>query len=67
MLGYNINFTIAIISLLIASYTNPYWLSSFDFTIPFALLMRFSQYHMQLLYNKIKLISTIKTYNEKQF
>ena len=33
---------IGIISLLFASYTNPYWLSSFDYTIPFALLITFS-------------------------
>ncbi len=29
-------------ALLLASYTNPYWLSSFDYTIPFAVLMRFA-------------------------
>ena len=33
---------LATITLLFASYTNPYWLSSFDYTIPFAILMRFS-------------------------
>jgi hypothetical protein len=29
-------------ALLLASYTNPYWLSSFDYTVPFAILMRFA-------------------------
>lgn len=33
----------ATISILIASTTNPYWLSSFDYCLPLALLMRFSQ------------------------
>jgi hypothetical protein len=33
---------VATITLLFASYTNPYWLSSFDYTIPFAILMRFA-------------------------
>lgn len=33
---------IGIISLILASYTNPYWLSSFDYVIPFALLITFS-------------------------
>lgn len=31
-----------VISLLLASYTNPYWLSSFDYTIPFAILITIS-------------------------
>ena len=30
------------VSLLLASFTNPYWLSSFDFIVPLALMMRFS-------------------------
>jgi hypothetical protein len=33
-------FVLAIISLLLASYSNPYWLSSFDYCIPFALSFR---------------------------
>jgi hypothetical protein len=34
---------VAVISLLLASNTNPYWLNNFDYTFPMALLMRFSQ------------------------
>ncbi len=34
---------LGIISLLLASSTNPYWLSSFDYTIPLAILIRLSQ------------------------
>lgn len=33
-------FVLATITLLIASYTNPYWLSSFDYCVPFALTLR---------------------------
>ena len=36
-------FVISIISILIASNTNPYWLSSFDYCLPLSLLMRFSE------------------------
>ena len=38
-----IGFILGIVSLLMSSYTNPYWLSSFDYCIPLALLMRFAQ------------------------
>ena len=31
------------VSLLLSSYTNPYWLSSFDYCIPLSILMRLSQ------------------------
>ena len=34
---------VSIISILIASNTNPYWLSSFDYCLPLSLLMRISQ------------------------
>ena len=47
---FNLNFSLAIITLLLASYTNPYWLSSFDYVLPLALLMRFSQPHIFKLY-----------------
>ncbi len=33
-------FVISIVSLLLASFSNPYWLSSFDYCIPFALAFR---------------------------
>jgi hypothetical protein len=36
-------FLLGIISLLIASNTNPYWLSSFDYCIPLGILMRLGQ------------------------
>ena len=52
MFGNNINFIIAIFSLLLASLTNPYWLSSFDYVLPLSLLMRFSQNHVTVLYQK---------------
>lgn len=32
---------LGILSLILASYTNPYWLSSFDYAIPFAILITF--------------------------
>jgi hypothetical protein len=31
------------ISLLLASFTNPYWLSSFDYIVPLAIMMRYAQ------------------------
>ena len=34
---------ISFISIFIASNTNPYWLSTFDYTLPLAIMMRFSQ------------------------
>jgi len=52
MFENNINFIIAIFSLLLASLTNPYWLSSFDYVLPLSLLMRFSQNHVTVLYQK---------------
>lgn len=36
---HNKGIFIGLVSLLLASYTNPYWLSSFDYTIPFAILI----------------------------
>lgn len=39
---YRIGFALASVSILLASYTNPYWLSSFDYTIPLSFLLRFS-------------------------
>ena len=38
-----VGFLLGITSLLLSSYTNPYWLSSFDYCIPLAILMRFAQ------------------------
>lgn len=38
----NKGIVIGFVSLLLASYTNPYWLSSFDYVIPFAMLITFS-------------------------
>ena len=38
-----IGFILGITSLLLSSYTNPYWLSSFDYCIPLAVLMRLAQ------------------------
>jgi hypothetical protein len=44
---FDTNFKYAIIisffSIFIASNTNPYWLSTFDYTLPLALMLRFSQ------------------------
>jgi hypothetical protein len=37
----------ASISLLLASFTNPYWLSSFDYAVPLAILMRFAHKPIQ--------------------
>lgn len=34
---------LSFISIFIASNTNPYWLSTFDYTLPLAIMMRFSQ------------------------
>lgn len=39
----NIGILLGTLSLLIASSTNPYWLSSFDYSIPFAVLLYLSQ------------------------
>lgn len=39
----NKGIVLGIISLILASYTNPYWLSSFDYVIPFAILITFSK------------------------
>ena len=41
--SFKISFFISFITLLISSNTNPYWLSSFDYTLPLALMLRFSQ------------------------
>ena len=34
---------LGVLTVLLASYTNPYWLSSFDYCFPLAILLRFSQ------------------------
>lgn len=41
--NFRIGIIVGTISLLLSSYTNPYWLSSFDFCIPFAILIRLLQ------------------------
>lgn len=41
-------FILGTVSLIIASYTNPYWLSNFDYCLPLALLIRFSQKDLDL-------------------
>ncbi|MES2517800.1 MAG: hypothetical protein V4585_06810 [Bacteroidota bacterium] len=41
--GFRNAIIVSIISILIASNTNPYWLSSFDYCLPLSLLMRVSQ------------------------
>ncbi len=38
--NFHIGFLIALISILISSHTNPYWLSGFDYCLPLALLIR---------------------------
>jgi O-antigen ligase len=42
LLGIRKPLLIATLVLMLASYTNPYWGSSFDYTVPFAVLMRFA-------------------------
>jgi len=34
---------LSFVSIFIASNTNPYWLSTFDYTLPLAIMLRFSQ------------------------
>jgi O-antigen ligase len=44
--GKNVKMHIPILAatgtLILASYTNPYWMSSFDYTVPLAILLRFA-------------------------
>lgn len=47
-----VSFILSIISLLIASITNPYWMSSFDYIIPLAIMMRFAQDKFNPIYFK---------------